>query len=141
MHQFLAKPAEASSSKDTTTSRSNDVIDMTGLDAPEDPADEHEQTGEETPGQSPDTELDPSPQIGGPVCPICNRNLGPETSNADLNEHIDLCLNRDAFSAELTPSPKKRSAGGNNDHRPTKKGKSKASSKGKGSVLDWLKRG
>lgn len=92
-------------------------------------------------------ELDPSPRMGGPMCPICNRDIGLEASNADLNEHIDLCLNRDAFSAELTPSPKKRSAGGRDDQRPAKKGKGKSSTNkgdkrgGKGSVLEWLRRG
>ncbi|BEJ16343.1 hypothetical protein CspHIS471_0509480 [Cutaneotrichosporon sp. HIS471] len=91
--------------------------------------------------------LDPNPDAG-PVCPICNRHLGPETSNADLNEHIDMCLNQDAFAeiADAVPSSAKRPAA--SDSRPGKKRKasnssSKAgsSSAGKGSVLEWLRRG
>lgn len=102
-------------------------------------------------GQSP-VALDPNPDAG-PLCPICSRHLGPETSNADLNEHIDLCLNQDAFAeiAEATPSPTKRAAA---DTRPKKKRKSSSSSSNstakskaessrgaKGSVLEWLRRG
>lgn len=136
-----------------SSSRDIDIIDITQLgdDAAQDGIGSPSNTeGDETvTGRSPSIELDPSPRIGGPVCPICNRGLGPETSNADLNEHLDLCLNRDAFSAELTPSPKKRWAGTQDDPRPAKKAntsKSKRKSKGaqqggKGSVLEWLKRG
>ncbi|BEI85493.1 hypothetical protein CcaverHIS002_0508940 [Cutaneotrichosporon cavernicola] len=99
-----------------------------------------------TGGRSP-VALDPNPDAG-PVCPICNRHLGPETSNADLNEHIDMCLNQDAFAemADTAPSSAKRPAA--SDSRPGKKRKasnttSKAgsSSAGKGSVLEWLRRG
>jgi hypothetical protein len=74
------------------------------------------------------------------VCPVCSRHLGPETSNADLNEHIDLCLNQDAFAEIAEASPKRAAAG---DPRPAKKRKTnaKGSSAGKGSVLEWLRRG
>ncbi len=80
------------------------------------------------------------------MCPICSRHLGPEASNADLNEHLDLCLNQDAFAeiADAAPSPKRAASGG--DTRPAKRrrtagsGSSKKAA-GKGSVLEWLRRG
>ncbi|GMK55243.1 hypothetical protein CspeluHIS016_0202990 [Cutaneotrichosporon spelunceum] len=108
--------------------------------AEDEDGDESSPTGGESP-----VALDPNPDAG-PLCPICNLHLGPETSNADLNEHIDMCLNQDAFAeiAEASPSSAKRPA--TSDMRPGKKRKSsnskvRNSNAGKGSVLEWLQRG
>ncbi|ORX35753.1 hypothetical protein BD324DRAFT_652294 [Kockovaella imperatae] len=53
------------------------------------------------------------------ICPICDKNLGSATSNAQLNAHIDECLNR-----EEAP-------------RPAKKPKVKPGGK---TMLDWVTR-
>lgn len=88
-------------------------------------------------------DTDPSPSNPGPMCPICSRTLGPETSNAQLNEHIDLCLNRGVEGIETSPvkrrveptQTQKRSA------EPTAtQGKRKKKRKEEPTVLDWLKR-
>ncbi|CAK9781128.1 unnamed protein product [Cutaneotrichosporon oleaginosum] len=127
IRNFL-KPGTSSFSRDATQENFNEAFQ-----------------GGESAGPSP-IALDPNPDAG-PVCPICSRRLGPETSNADLNEHIDLCLNHDAFAeiAEAMPLPKRVAPV---DTRPRKKRKSSGSSSskvesktGRGSVLEWLRRG
>ncbi|KAI9639378.1 uncharacterized protein MKK02DRAFT_35023 [Dioszegia hungarica] len=62
----------------------------------------------------------------GPVCPICGKALGPGTSNQDLNEHIDWCLNKDAIGEAKKRTPKKPKKD------PDKK-------EPKGSMMAWLK--
>lgn len=97
--------------------------------------------------RSPSVELDPSPSmVAGPVCPICSRTLDAGTSNVELNEHIDLCLNHDAFGEEFGVSlspPKKRPAGSGGTDVGDRGGKKKrrgGKTQSSGSVLDWLKR-
>ncbi|WVW84095.1 hypothetical protein I302_106124 [Kwoniella bestiolae CBS 10118] len=70
----------------------------------------------------------------GPVCPICNKALGPGTSNIGLNEHIDWCLNRDAISEASKKSPAAKKA------RTDGKSTAKKGRDVKGTMLDWLKK-
>lgn len=89
----------------------------------------------------------------GPICPICSKTLGMGTSNQDLNEHIDWCLNRDAVrKATVTADdrPVKRAKPGEEkDYKSSyneggsekgkgKKGKMKEPAKG--SMMEWLSR-
>jgi hypothetical protein len=66
----------------------------------------------------------------GPSCPICDATLGPSTSNQELNDHVDLCLNRDAISQASKRTPKKS--------RPMAEPK-KAVEKS-GGMMDWLRK-
>jgi DNA polymerase kappa len=72
-----------------------------------------------------------SDHLLGPSCPICGATLGPSTSNQDLNDHVDLCLNKDAISQASKRTPKKA--------RPVSEPK-KDSVKG-GAMLQWLRKG
>jgi len=81
------------------------------------------------------------------MCPICNRFLHASTSNAELNEHIDLCLNRDAFGDTLSPSRKRHTSeeatGARKSSKPNSSRGKPAAKKGKhkpSPMLDWLKR-
>lgn len=71
-----------------------------------------------------DKSLAPS-HLLGPLCPICGKTLGLGTSNQALNDHIDLCLNKDAIGEASKPTPKKPK---------------KDPDKGKGSMRAWLKK-
>ncbi|WWC94614.1 hypothetical protein V866_001461 [Kwoniella sp. B9012] len=88
-------------------------------------------------GKRKSSESDKSAHLLGPVCPICNKALGPGTSNSGLNEHIDWCLNKEAINEAGRRSPVKKAklekkGTGNNA---AQKGKDK-----KGTMLDWLKK-
>jgi DNA polymerase kappa len=71
----------------------------------------------------------------GPSCPICGATLGPSTSNQELNDHIDYCLNRDAISQASKRTPKKA--------RPADTIKEKVKGDGvkDGAMLQWLRKG
>jgi len=76
--------------------------------------------------------VSPKPEPG-PTCPICRQPLRHGTSNQALNDHIDMCLNREAIEA----------AGGKVDDRDAttktkrpKKGTSTIATKG--TMLSWL---
>lgn len=82
----------------------------------------------------------PQPDVkttdSGPSCPICGMALGKDASNQELNDHVDLCLNREAIGDAAKPSPQKKprsnSGGtGKNDRRQQPP---------KGSMLAWLKK-
>ncbi|KAL1411451.1 hypothetical protein Q8F55_002407 [Vanrija albida] len=93
-----------------------------------------------TPGSSPVPDQDPE-HILGPVCPLCQKALGPGTSNAELNRHVDLCLNRDALGASsLSPKPKRPSTGGTDTRPEGSKRRRQANPKAAGGMMDWLKR-
>nr|XP_019011014.1 DNA polymerase kappa subunit [Kwoniella pini CBS 10737]OCF49795.1 DNA polymerase kappa subunit [Kwoniella pini CBS 10737] len=72
------------------------------------------------------------PHLLGPVCPICNKALGPGTSNLGLNEHIDWCLNKDAITEASKKSPIKKAK--------IEKGVPAKKTKEKGTMLEWLKK-
>jgi DNA polymerase kappa len=85
-----------------------------------------------------------TPSILGPVCPLCSKALGPGTSNSELNQHIDMCLNRDALGAgSMSPKPKRPSSSGT-DHRPDGSKRRRQAQQPKtaaGSMMNnWLKR-
>lgn len=71
----------------------------------------------------------------GPACPICGEHLPPETSNQELNDHVDLCLNRHAIGDAAGPSPRKKPR--RDSREASKKGKDPPK---KGSMLAWLKK-
>jgi len=82
----------------------------------------------------------PSRHLLGPICPICAKALGPSTSNQDLNDHVDWCLNRDAISeaSKKTPKRVKREyVDGPVDDRARKKG-TKDMKPGTGMMSSWL---
>lgn len=85
----------------------------------------------------------------GPVCPICAKALGPSTSNQDLNDHVDWCLNKDAISQASKRTPKKAKRqrvegvgdeGESGKKRADPNGKEGRGSKQqeKGSMMSWL---
>lgn len=88
----------------------------------------------ESDGEPPDAPEDGGrDHLLGPACPICSKRLGPSTSNTDLNDHIDWCLNRDAIENAGMPTPKKaRIADTAKRKRPKEIGK--------GTMLAWLKK-
>lgn len=71
----------------------------------------------------------------GPSCPICLATLGPATSNQELNDHVDYCLNKDAISQASKRTPKKA--------RPTEtvKERGKGDVNKNGAMLQWLRKG
>lgn len=46
-----------------------------------------------------------SPIAIGPECPICGRHLDSSTTNQQLNEHIDVCLNKDVLTTGTVKKP------------------------------------
>lgn len=80
------------------------------------------------------------PQISrppeGPACPICGEHLRPDASNQELNDHVDLCLNREAIGDAARPSPQKKPR---RDSRESSE-KGKGPPPKKGSMLAWLKK-
>ena len=67
----------------------------------------------------------------GPACPICGHALGPGTSNQELNDHVDMCLNKDAIAAASKATPKKAKRA----HSPPPMTESG------GGMLQWLRKG
>ncbi|TYJ58644.1 hypothetical protein B9479_000480 [Cryptococcus floricola] len=57
---------------------------------------------------TPSTDV-PSPSPG-PACPICGQHLPGGTSNHELNDHVDWCLNKDAIreASRVSPAVTKR---------------------------------
>lgn len=109
--QFFASPskrkADRSSSRTSTPALADaEVIDLAQLD--ED--DEDQAVGEED--FVPAAEVDARPAKRkkdhslGPSCPICQNALGPSTTNQELNDHVDMCLNKDAIRLASKASPK-----------------------------------
>lgn len=88
----------------------------------------------------------PSP-AAGPICPICGQTLDAGTSNQQLNEHLDWCLNKDAIREASRVSPvaqKKAKIGRTNESTSSnirglaKKDRPKGE---KGTIASWLKKG
>lgn len=88
----------------------------------------------------------PSP-TAGPICPICGQALDAGTSNQQLNDHVDWCLNKDAIkeASRVSPVAKKKAKIGRTSERtssnvtgPSKKDGSKGE---KGTISSWLKKG
>lgn len=111
--QFFTSPKKKGRSE-SVTSRSHtptpvdpEVIDLAQLDD-----DDEEEILEEGDFVPIGTEIE---SIGkrkrdhllGPSCPICGTTLGPATSNQELNDHVDMCLNKDAIAAAGKATPKK----------------------------------
>jgi DNA polymerase kappa len=71
----------------------------------------------------------------GPSCPICSATLGPGTSNQELNDHVDYCLNKDAITQASKRTPKKA--------RPSETKRDPANGKDGegGSMMQWLRKG
>ncbi|WWC89166.1 uncharacterized protein L201_004084 [Kwoniella dendrophila CBS 6074] len=118
-----------------------EVLDMTNddndvVDSPI-PYDNGTPPPTSTLGKRKSLEVDKPSHLLGPVCPICNKALGPGTSNTGLNEHIDWCLNKDAISEASKRSPVKKIKTDNKvgNRNIPKKGKD-----GKGTMLSWLKK-
>jgi len=83
-----------------------------------------------------------SDHLLGPSCPICAATLGPSTSNQELNDHIDLCLNRDAISQASKRTPKKaRPRIVTPADLPEPKAESKKGSEKGGGMMEWLRKG
>ncbi|OWZ65523.1 hypothetical protein AYX15_02985 [Cryptococcus neoformans] len=87
----------------------------------------------------------PSP-AAGPICPICGQTLDAGTSNQQLNEHLDWCLNKDAIKEASRVSPvaqKKAKIGRTNESTSSnirglaKKDRPKGE---KGTIASWLKK-
>lgn len=70
-------------------------------------------------------------QALGPACPICGERLEASTSNQKLNDHVDMCLNKDAIYQASKATPKKAK-------RP--KNAQKDAGDGNG-MLQWLHKG
>ncbi|WWD17130.1 hypothetical protein CI109_101567 [Kwoniella shandongensis] len=84
----------------------------------------------------------PGQHLLGPVCPICGKHLGPGTSNQDLNDHIDWCLNKDAISEASKKSPEREKKRVKQEKdRPGAGAGAAVKKKNGGGMLDWLKRG
>ncbi|EJT52727.1 hypothetical protein A1Q1_02062 [Trichosporon asahii var. asahii CBS 2479] len=138
--EFFAKSA-SSSPKKTKPATKSPELDLSQIDeAVEASSSAPETSAPGVPGEALDT--DPSPSNPGPLCPICQRALGPETTNAQLNEHIDLCLNRGVEGIETSPVKRKEptSTQGTQGTQATQ-GRRKKKRKEGPTVLDWLKRG
>ncbi|KAK8864554.1 hypothetical protein IAR55_001804 [Kwoniella newhampshirensis] len=136
---------------------SDEVPEMVRLQAEE--TEVYDLTGEddEEEVQSPETSdalgKRKSPSLLGPICPICSKSLGAGTSNQDLNDHIDWCLNKDAISEASKRSPNvKIDAGKDREKKRLKQEKDRpgGAATGKkhigggansGGMLDWLKSG
>lgn len=138
--QFFSKSASSSPKKAKPARSPAPELDLSQIDEAAEassPASTHANAPDDAPGDAVDT--DPSPSNPGPLCPICQRALGPETSNAQLNEHIDLCLNRGVEGVEA--SPVKRRAETPTPTPTQTQGRRKKKRKEGPTVLDWLKRG
>lgn len=139
--QFFAKSASTSPKKVKPAAKSPE-LDLSQIDeAVESSAQKREISAPVLEG----VDTDPSPSNPGPLCPICQRALGPETSNAQLNEHIDLCLNRGVEGIDTSPIKRKaeqvtQSKQSTQATQGTQ-GKRKKKRKEGPTVLDWLKRG
>ncbi|WVQ99536.1 hypothetical protein IAU59_006672 [Kwoniella sp. CBS 9459] len=137
-----------------------DVFDLTGEDSdrPESPMISDTGTPPPIAGILGKRKASDPSHLLGPVCPICDKALGAGVSNQGLNEHIDWCLNRDAIREASTTSPKKAKVQKDPDRKDdqvskkqkkdmmsnasaTAKGRGQINEKGRGSMLDWLKRG
>ena len=70
-----------------------------------------------------------SDHLLGPSCPICGESLGPSTSNQELNDHVDWCLNKDAIQQAGKVTPKKPKRPKPPDRKPGDRG-----------MLQWLKK-
>lgn len=66
----------------------------------------------------------------GPSCPICGDVLGPFSSNQELNDHVDWCLNKDAIRKAGQATPKKAK-------RPKPPDRQREGDRG---MLQWLNR-
>jgi DNA polymerase kappa len=115
---------------DITTLDDNDGADLQEEDFL--PQDDHLAT--ERPGKRKSPVSTPSHTLG-PVCPICAKALGPSTSNQGLNEHIDWCLNKDAIVEAGAGATKKARS----ETPEMTRGSGKPA--GKGSMLDWFRKG
>jgi DNA polymerase kappa len=144
MKFFPSSPKKPESS--AGPSRQSEAIDMTILDDDDDGYPKPDTRDGSVAESPPPAELDPSPSQG-PLCPICNRMLHASTTNAELNEHIDLCLNRDAFGDMLPPEPnpepsrKRHASETPSTSSAGKRSLKKSKTQGKPPMLDmWLKR-
>lgn len=110
--QFFTSPKkrklEATSSRpQTPIPVDNEVIDLAQLDE-----DDEEETMEEGDFMPVSADIESTSKrkrdhLLGPSCPICGDTLGPTTSNQELNDHVDMCLNKDAIVAAGKATPKK----------------------------------
>lgn len=144
--QFFAKSASSSPKKAKLSAKSPaPELDLSQIEEAVEasssaPGRERETSAPGVPGEALDT--DPSPSNPGPSCPICQRALGLETSNAQLNEHIDLCLNRGVEGIETSPVKRKAETTPQaTQATQASQGKRKKKRKEGPTVLDWLKRG
>lgn len=102
-------PARTSSRPHTPIPVDADVIDLAQLDQ-----DDEEHAIEEddfvpviaATDEAPDSKRKRE-HLLGPACPLCGSTLGPSTSNQELNDHIDLCLNKDAIAQASKATPQK----------------------------------
>jgi DNA polymerase kappa len=96
-----------SSRPQTPTPAGSEVIDLAQLD--EDDEDEVLEEGDFMPAvaEVESTSKRKRDHLLGPSCPICGETLGPTTSNQELNDHVDMCLNKDAIVAASKATPKK----------------------------------
>ncbi|WVQ74022.1 hypothetical protein IAR50_003603 [Cryptococcus sp. DSM 104548] len=109
---FFKPPAEsksegASGGKDHTPELEDDVEIYNDSDDDDDPVfvESHPPSHILGKRKSPTPSLDvPSPSAG-PACPICGQNLPEGTSNQELNDHVDWCLNKDAIKEASRVSP------------------------------------
>jgi DNA polymerase kappa len=139
--QFFPSPSKKGQAKVTKEERSRaptpadaDIIDLAQLDE-----DDEDNAIDET-DFLPDPGLRGSVKrkadhLLGPSCPICAATLGPSTSNQELNDHIDLCLNKDAISQASKRTPKKARP------MPEPKAESKKGSEKVGGMMEWLRKG
>jgi DNA polymerase kappa len=88
-----------------------------------------------------------SDHLLGPSCPICGDILGPSTSNQELNDHVDLCLNKDAISQaskrtpkKAKPQPKKEADGTGKESSATDLPEQRNGSSKSGGMMDWLRK-
>lgn len=123
---------EATSSRpQTPTPADAEVIDLAQLD--EDDAEEVMEEGDFIPAATDiqATSKRKRDHLLGPSCPICGNTLGPTTSNQELNDHVDMCLNKDAIVAAGKATPKK-----------TKRSRPPAPPPESGTgMLQWLRKG
>ncbi|WVQ80235.1 hypothetical protein IAT38_002340 [Cryptococcus sp. DSM 104549] len=106
----------------------------------------------------PTTSTSTAPISTGPTCPICGKDLPDGTSNQELNDHVDWCLNKDAIdeASRLSPVAAKRAsvkkpktkrkadkAEPEEEERHGGRVKKKGAGKGGGvgSITNWLGRG
>ncbi|WRT66532.1 uncharacterized protein IL334_003491 [Kwoniella shivajii] len=122
------------------------MIDMTDLDDDMDsPAISESEDSSITNTTGKRKSLSTNTHLLGPICPICNKALGPSTSNQGLNDHIDWCLNKDAIQEASKKTPKKmkieKKGIGDDTISRTVESKKKGGGNGtKGTMLNWLKK-